>query len=205
MQKLPGSTPRVLKPHPPTKLAPPGIRSRLVHMKRGEGLSQRTSPQSAHHNGVTNGYTAEFHEQGQPHSEQNARIPRSQQSKSREGARNSNGRGGSESSDRSSSDAVQYIHNQQRRGSHQRYSIPYAASRQFDPSAVLSLFLPLFSCFPFFLKFFMQWWLYNKCICRYKWAESVTASMPALYLSSPFSLQGLSREQLVREFSSPST
>lgn len=96
MQKLPGSTPKIHKPHPPSKIAPPGIRSRLVHIRRGENAAP-------HHNRIMNGY---MDEQGHPHLENSSRNNRNL-------ARNGLSHGSEVSEDRSS--------NEDDRGSLQRY------------------------------------------------------------------------------------
>ncbi len=45
-QNLPGSIPRVRKPYPPSKLAPPGVHSRMIHIKRPENVSQQENTTS---------------------------------------------------------------------------------------------------------------------------------------------------------------
>lgn len=121
MQKLPGNTPKIRKPHPPSKLVPPGTRTRLVHTKRAENTAQHTSPQ---HGRVTNGYIAELDDQGRPHfgnPPQNARNLRS-----RDGAKDGLSHGSEPSDDRSSNeeDRVQkYVLDQKRRGPLRRYGM----------------------------------------------------------------------------------
>ena len=131
-QKLPGTTPKIHKPHPPSKILPPGFRSRVVHVKKTESFTQRTSPQRALHNGMASGYEDE--EQDDPHSNNYPqKISARLQMRSRDGAGNGrlqmrsidgagNGHGSHSSvdgSDRSSNDGELA-----RRGPVQRYHMP---------------------------------------------------------------------------------
>lgn len=85
IQKLPGSTPKIHKPHPPSKIPPPGIRSRLVHMKRPE--HHNNSPERANYMGLTNRDSSKFDEQ-QPYPKtcsQNTQGRNTRQLRSRNG------------------------------------------------------------------------------------------------------------------------
>ena len=80
-QTLPGSTPKAHKPHPPSKLAPPGVRSRMVHIKRAgqENPVQRNlpaPPEQPRYNGLTNGYSSSEHEEIEQHRQQNSPLIR---------------------------------------------------------------------------------------------------------------------------------
>ena len=96
MQMLPGNTPKVHKPRPPSKIAPPGVRSRMAHMKRSDRPPQQHDfPEQVHYNGLTNGYSSSDHdEQDHPRNEnsspliKHARNTRIGHLGSREGARN---------------------------------------------------------------------------------------------------------------------
>ena len=121
-QKLPGNTPKIHKPHPPpSKLVPPGTRSRLVHMKRSGNPTHHTSPQ---HNRATNGYIVEsdehsYHQLGNHVHNLNARNLRS-----RDGPKNGQSHGSEPSEDISSieDDRVRtFVLDQKRRGPVQRY------------------------------------------------------------------------------------
>lgn len=71
-QTLPGNTPKVHKPHPPSKLAPPGVRSRMAHMKRSEKPPQHNFSDHAHCNGMTNGYSSSDHDEQDHHRRENS-------------------------------------------------------------------------------------------------------------------------------------
>lgn len=131
MQSLPGNTPKVHKPHPPSKLAPPGVRSRMAHVKRGEKPAQQNFSEQVHHNGMTNGYSSSEHdEQDHPRHINSSplikrvRNVRSGQLGSREGGAR-NGLGLESHSDRSSNESeIPQTHSlgigDQRRGPLQR-------------------------------------------------------------------------------------
>ena len=71
-QKYPGNTPNAHRPHPPSKMAPPpGIRSRLLHVKRPEYPDQHNSPERSHHSNMPNGFA---NDQGHPHPESTSRT-----------------------------------------------------------------------------------------------------------------------------------
>lgn len=137
MQMLPGNTPKVHKPHPPSKLAPPGVRSRMAHMKRSDRPPQQHDlSKQVHYNGMMNGYSSSDHdEQDHPRHKnsspliKHARNTRMGHLGSREGARNGrraeSHHGSRDTSDRSSNELEmprETLRNQQR-APLQRYSV----------------------------------------------------------------------------------
>lgn len=114
MQRLPGNTPKIHKPHPPSKLAPPRtIRSRIVHMKRIDDSSQHT------HNRISNGQASEH-------------LANARNLRSRDGSRNGQSHGSEASDDRSSNEDehVQFVRDQKGRGL-QRYDSAHNVSKLF--------------------------------------------------------------------------
>lgn len=76
-QHLPGSTPRAHKPHPPTKIAPSGTRTRLVHLKRQENSPHSVPDTNHHQHRTTNGYLSDDQDHSYPemnHTQSNGRL-----------------------------------------------------------------------------------------------------------------------------------